>query len=97
MLYNPLLFLRLHCLHMDYTTLHMFTDIPGLGATDAATGTCSGLSAALIAGIVIASVVACLLTFLAVLGAGAIAHSLYKKKSTHTSGEWLCTCLSLKS
>ena len=68
----------------------MFADIPGPGATDAATGTQSGLSAALIAGIVVASLVTCLLTFIAGLGAGVIAHSLYKKKSTHTSREWLC-------
>ena len=76
-------------------TVHTCSHIPG--ATDAATGTQSGLSAALIAGIVTASVVACLLTFFAVFGAGVIAHSLYKKKSTHTSREWLCTCLSPKS
>ena len=75
----------------------MFADIPGPGATDAATGTCSGMLAALIAGIVVASVVACLLTFIAGLGAGVIAHSIYRKRSTHTSREWLCTCLSLKS
>ena len=75
----------------------MFADIPVPGTTDAATSTLSGLSAALIAGIVVASVVACLLTFLVGLGTGVVAHSLYKKKFTHTSREWLCTCLSLKS
>ena len=75
----------------------MFADIPGPGATDAATGTHSGLSAALIAGIVVASVVVILLTFTAGLGVGVIAHSLYRKRSTHTSREWLCTCLSPKS
>ena len=75
----------------------MFADIPGPGPTDAATSTHSGLSAALTAGIVVASVVVILLTFLAGFGAGVIAHSLYKKNFTHTSREWLCTCLSTKS
>ena len=74
----------------------MFADIPGPGATDATTDTCSGLSAALIAGVVVASVAVILLAFIAGFGAGMIVHSLYRKKSTHTSREWLCTCLSPK-